>query len=79
MPSAQLVLSVGRWCSLWPDIAPITQCSRDLAADVILQTALLLPAVTETDSATLHLTLVDDSFLELDGFQDHVLDIVDVD
>ena len=57
--------------------ALIAQCSRALASDVILQISLLLSAVTGLTLQALHMTLVDDSFHELDGIREHVPNIVD--
>ena len=74
MPSAQLVLTVeGILCGL---IARIAKCSRGLAPDVVLQISLLLSAVTELTLQALHMTLLDDTFLELDGIREHVPNIV---
>ena len=62
-------LSAGAVCQwkilLFGLIALIAQCSRGLAPDVVLQIPLVLSAVTELTLQALHMTLVDDSFLEL--------------
>ena len=58
-------------------IALIAQCSCGLAPDVVLQIPLLLSAVTELPLQALHMTLADDSFLELCGIREHVPNIVD--
>ena len=74
MPSAQLVLTVeGILCGL---IARVAKCSRGLAPDVVLQISLLLSAVTGLTLQALHMTLVDDSFLKLDGIREHMISIV---
>ena len=75
MPSAQLVLTVSRKYSLWPDCSYCEMPSRS-GPDVILQISLLLSAVTELTLQALHMKLVDDSFLELDGIREHVISIV---
>ena len=58
-------------------IALIAQCSRGLAPDVVLQISLLLSAVTELTLQALHMTLVGDSFHELNVVRGHVINIVD--
>ena len=71
------------WCCLSEEgilcglIALIAQCSRDLAPDIVLQVPLLLSAVTELTLQALQMTLVDDSFLELNDVRRHVISIVD--
>ena len=63
------------WCCLSVEdilcglIALTAQCSRGLAPDVVLQIPLLISAVTELTLQALHMTLVDDSFLGLNGIR----------
>ena len=65
------------WCCLSVEdihcglTALIAQCSRGLAPEVDLQIPLLLSAVTELTLQALHMTLVDDSFLGLNGIREH--------
>ena len=75
VPSAQLMLTAEGF--LWDLIALIAKCSRDLAPDVVLQIPLLLSAITGLTLQALHMTLVDDSFLQLNGIREHVPNIVD--
>ena len=48
-----------------------------MAPYVVLQIPLLPSAVTELTLQTLHMTLIDDNFLKLDGLREHVPNIVD--
>ena len=45
--------------------------------DVVLQIPLLLSAVSELTLQRLHMTLVDDNCLELNGIREHVPNIVE--